>query len=107
GGKAEQDRAQAAHGFPQGGYHWERRTLTNRSGRWVRSSVTVSVARVRWPRVLACTRPCDLPAGLDLSIVCGTVLRSLGHLGVTASFPARLPPDYTSSFSPDRRVYLG
>jgi len=36
-----------------------------------------------------------------------TVLRALGHLGATASFPARLPPDYTRSFAQDRRVYLG
>ncbi len=34
-------------------------------------------------------------------------LRSLGHLGATTSFPARLPPDYSRSFSPMERASLG
>jgi hypothetical protein len=36
-----------------------------------------------------------------------TVLRALGHLGRTSSFPAQLPPDYTFSFPWKHRPYLG
>ena len=34
------------------------------------------------------------------------ILRSLGHLGATPSFPSELPADYARSFTPEHRVYL-
>jgi len=34
------------------------------------------------------------------------ILRSLGHLGATPSFPSELPGDYARSFTPEHRVYL-
>ncbi len=34
------------------------------------------------------------------------MLRALGHLGRTPSFPSELPPDYTRNYGPDRRNFL-
>jgi len=34
------------------------------------------------------------------------MLRALGHLGRTPSFPSELPPNYTRNFGPDRRGFL-
>jgi hypothetical protein len=34
------------------------------------------------------------------------MLRALGHLGSTPSFPSELPPGYTRHFGPDRRGFL-